>query len=55
MIQSLEAEIDPNVTINDHDHNISFPVPVVENFQPSNVLRMKDEHYPISDDHMNFN
>lgn len=45
VIQSLEAEIDPNVMMNDHDHNISSPAP---NLEP-----MKDQHYStLSDDHM---
>ncbi|KAL1813010.1 hypothetical protein ACET3Z_023075 [Daucus carota] len=54
-IQSLEAEIGTNVMMNDHDHGISSAVPSLEDFQPSDVLRMKDQHFSISlDDHMDF-
>lgn len=56
VIQSLEAEIDHSVSMNDHDHNSSSPVPNLEDCQPSDELRMKDQHCPILlDDHMDFN
>lgn len=55
VIQSLEAEIDPNVTMNDHDHYISSVLPDLEHCQPSDTLQMKDQHCPIvSDDQMDF-
>lgn len=55
VMQSLEPEIDPSVPMNDHDHNIFSPVPNLENCQPSDVVRMKDQYCSILfDDHMDF-
>lgn len=55
VFQSLEAEIDPNVTMNDHDHHVSSSLPNLEDCQASDVLRMKEQHCSIlSDDHMDF-